>query len=353
MRRRRGRPSSGTTGPNSNELPALDELDPVLVWIADEADPRAALADPVRRPLRLDPLSRQFVERRVEVVDGQRDVAVAGPDLIRVDAEVVRQFELGRVFAWDAEEVVDRLVADRQLAPLLEAERLVEGDRPLRIGHAVARVDQLHAAILRVAPKPRPDLRVLPPALLEVERPQNAFPDIAAPLRNDLRRLVVDGDHELEPLHPELRECELRQEPQCLRGDPATPRLRHDNVAELGRPLLAFDARDHAEAEERSVVVLEREALPRPVSPSFLVLLHPGRAEARRHGLGDTRVPEDVGILGRAVERPGVLLGERHESHRHSRSSRISPKSTPSTHSPCRRYALRFTPSRTKPARSA
>src|ERR671924_1153327 len=145
MRRRRGRPSSGTTGPNSNELPALDELDPVLVWIADEADPRAPLAHPVRRPLRLDPLSRQFLERRVEVVDGQRDVAVAGPDLIRVDAEVVRQLELRRVLAWDAEEVVDRLVADRQLAPLLEAERLVEGDRPLRIGHAVARVDQLHA----------------------------------------------------------------------------------------------------------------------------------------------------------------------------------------------------------------
>jgi hypothetical protein len=36
-----------------------------------------------------------------------------------------------------------RLVADRQLAPPLEAERLVEADRGLRIGDAVARVDEL------------------------------------------------------------------------------------------------------------------------------------------------------------------------------------------------------------------
>jgi hypothetical protein len=46
------------------------------------------------------------------------------------------------------EEVVDGFVADRQLAAFLEAERLVEGERPLVVGDPVAGVDELHDAIL-------------------------------------------------------------------------------------------------------------------------------------------------------------------------------------------------------------
>jgi hypothetical protein len=46
-------------------------------------------------------------------------------ELVRVDAEVVGQLQLGLLFAGDAEEVVDRFLTDRQLPPLLQAERLV------------------------------------------------------------------------------------------------------------------------------------------------------------------------------------------------------------------------------------
>ena len=95
---------------------ALDQLDAVAVRVADEAEPRAALAYLVRLALGLDALGGQALERAVEVLDRQRDVPVAGAELVGVDAEVVGQLELGRVLTGDAEEVVRRLVADRQLA---------------------------------------------------------------------------------------------------------------------------------------------------------------------------------------------------------------------------------------------
>src|SRR5213083_880552 len=72
---------------------ALDELDPVLVRIAHEAQARAALADRVGRTLGLDALPGQALQGRVQIVDGDRNVAVAGADLVRVDAEVVGQLE--------------------------------------------------------------------------------------------------------------------------------------------------------------------------------------------------------------------------------------------------------------------
>src|SRR5436305_1359888 len=56
---------------------ALDELDAVLVRIADEADERASFAQAVRLALRLDSLLRQARKRRRHVVDRERDVAVA------------------------------------------------------------------------------------------------------------------------------------------------------------------------------------------------------------------------------------------------------------------------------------
>ena len=92
------------------------------------------------------PCSARLRERRVEVVGGDRDVAVAGADLVGVDAEVVRQLQARHVaVAGLVHEHVDRLVFDRQAPDLLEAERLVEGDRAVDVGDAVAGVDQRHA----------------------------------------------------------------------------------------------------------------------------------------------------------------------------------------------------------------
>ena len=70
---------------------ALDQLDPVAVWIAYEGDERATLAHLIFRALGLDSLGGQLVQRRVDVVHRDRDVAVAGAELVGVDAEVVRQ----------------------------------------------------------------------------------------------------------------------------------------------------------------------------------------------------------------------------------------------------------------------
>jgi hypothetical protein len=43
-------------------------------------------------------------------------VAVRGSELVGVDTEVVRELELGLLVTRNSEEVVDGLVADRQLA---------------------------------------------------------------------------------------------------------------------------------------------------------------------------------------------------------------------------------------------
>src|SRR6185503_20806523 len=71
---------------------------------------------------------------------------------VGVHAEVVGQLELGLRLPGHAEKIVDRLVANRQLAPLLEAQCLVERDRPFGIGDPVAGVDELHAAESTRAP---------------------------------------------------------------------------------------------------------------------------------------------------------------------------------------------------------
>src|SRR3954451_14152839 len=122
-------------------LPALDDLDAVAVRVAHEADPRAPLADAVGRLLRLDALVLEVLERRVEVRRGDRDVVVAGAELVGVDAVVVRELEAVLV-AGQAHEDVDRLFADRQAPALLEAEALVEGDRAVDVADAIAGVDE-------------------------------------------------------------------------------------------------------------------------------------------------------------------------------------------------------------------
>src|SRR4051812_29666247 len=131
-------------------LAALDELDPVAVRVADEAEPRAARAHGVRRALGLDALAGELLERPVEVVHGERDVPVAGAQLVGVDAEVVGELQ-AVVVPGQAHEDVDRLVPNRKLAALLEPERLVERDRAVWIGDSVAGVDQFHGARLTYA----------------------------------------------------------------------------------------------------------------------------------------------------------------------------------------------------------
>jgi hypothetical protein len=75
-------------------LAALDELDAVLVPVADEADARSALAHAVRRALGLDPVLRgERRERRVEVVDAYGDMAVSRAEVVRAPVVVVRQLE--------------------------------------------------------------------------------------------------------------------------------------------------------------------------------------------------------------------------------------------------------------------
>jgi L-alanine-DL-glutamate epimerase-like enolase superfamily enzyme len=69
-------------------------------------------------------------------------MAVAGADLVGlVAADVVGQLE-PRPVAGQAHEDVDRLLADRDPADLLEAEPLVEGDRAVEVSDPVAGVDQ-------------------------------------------------------------------------------------------------------------------------------------------------------------------------------------------------------------------
>src|SRR4051812_37033810 len=116
---------------------AVDQLDPVAVRVLDEADERAALTDAIRLSFRLDALLLQLLERRLEVVDRKRDVAVARADVVRAAVMVERELEL-LVLAGHAEEVVRRFALavpdDVHVAAELQAERLVEGAALLRIG---------------------------------------------------------------------------------------------------------------------------------------------------------------------------------------------------------------------------
>ena len=133
---------SGAGGSTSGASAGLDELDPVPVRIADEADPAAALAHLVGRLLGLDALAGKALERPVQVLDGHGDVVVAGAHLVRVDAVVVGQLQ-PRAVAGEAHEHVDGLVADGHPPELLEAQLLVEGDRLVDVADAVTGVDQL------------------------------------------------------------------------------------------------------------------------------------------------------------------------------------------------------------------
>src|SRR5205814_538046 len=108
-----------------------------------ETEQRTAFANTVRLALRLDPLRPELLERRRQVVDGERDMAVAGAELVRATVVVVGQLEL-LLLSGNAEEVVRRLLLtvpdDVHVATELEPERLVERPALLGIGDSVHRV---------------------------------------------------------------------------------------------------------------------------------------------------------------------------------------------------------------------
>ena len=76
---------SATRASSRRPLPpaAVDELDAVAVRVLDEAEAGAAFADAVGLALGSMPCSSSSRERRVEVVDADRDVAVARAEVVR------------------------------------------------------------------------------------------------------------------------------------------------------------------------------------------------------------------------------------------------------------------------------
>src|SRR5436305_4263314 len=121
----------------------FQQLDPVAVGVADEAQARAAVAHRVRRALVLDALFGELSERLVEVAGGDRDMAVAGAELIwLVVSNVVGQLEsrLGPVLGESHEDIYG-LIPDRQPPHLLKSKGPVELDRAVDIRDPVAGVN--------------------------------------------------------------------------------------------------------------------------------------------------------------------------------------------------------------------
>src|SRR6266540_2380104 len=350
---------------------ALDDLDPVAVRVADEAQERAALAHAVRLPFRPDSLLAEPLERVCEIVDADRDMAVAGAELVCAAVVVERQLEL-LLLARKAEEVVRRLelavAHDRQLAPELHSESLVEGAAPLRIGDADHRVQVArHAGILREGRlhvggplAERRDRERAERELVEEDAPAEQGHDVQlrehrGEARQELRAEQRDESRTLRPHDEQRRERELDEEEQRAGRD-------------------VHPEEERAEVRRREQVDDEQRAR-RP------------QAVGNRAGECGGRAPEEPCTAQRprrvrrervevlAVEAQTVVVGEPLARHEHARdeageegglrvdelpsrvhcskSSRITPYITPSVHSPCRRYALRLTPSLIHPARSA
>jgi hypothetical protein len=88
--------------------PRADQCLKLAVRIAYEADSRPTLTHPVRLTLGVDSLLVEAGEPFVEVVDGERDVAVAGAEIVGTSVLVERQLQL-LLLPWNSVEVVRRL----------------------------------------------------------------------------------------------------------------------------------------------------------------------------------------------------------------------------------------------------
>src|SRR3954447_23106039 len=146
------RPKSGRVGGSGARL--FYQLDPITVRIVHEAEEGAAFAHLVRRLLRLDALFGEARERRVEIVDADRNVPVAAAEVVGAAVVVEGQLEHG-LLVGDGEEVVRRLLLaaadDVHLAIEREPERLVERAALLRIRDPDHRVQETGAHLWTIS----------------------------------------------------------------------------------------------------------------------------------------------------------------------------------------------------------
>ena len=134
MRLRRADPSPSAR-PAPSRYPSGSRTKQITGPRCDPGPVRAA--SPARCPLPPAPRASRRGPPRPS------DVVVARAQVVRVDAVVVGQLE-HRILARQVHEDVDRLVADRPYAGLLEAELLVEGHGAVDVADAVAGVEVAH-----------------------------------------------------------------------------------------------------------------------------------------------------------------------------------------------------------------
>lgn len=91
----------------------------------------------------MDSVLAQAREGAVQVIGGDRDVTIAGTDLVAVHAGVECQLE-ARTVAGHSHEYVRRAVREVRPPDLLEAEGAVEANRSIDVGYPVAGVDERH-----------------------------------------------------------------------------------------------------------------------------------------------------------------------------------------------------------------
>src|SRR5215204_266223 len=125
-----------------------------------------------------------------------------------------------------------------------------------RLRPRVKRRDSWRCAL---AAEPRPDAEVASDVLLEPVRAEHALADVADPVGDALGAGVLDVDPELDPLQAEVVEAPFAQQPKRTGRDPAAPRSRAQDIADLALTRLPLDLDDHPEPEELAVVGLDGE----------------------------------------------------------------------------------------------
>src|SRR5690242_5916015 len=187
-----------------------------------------------------------------------------------------------------------------------------------------------------IARKARPELVVLAHALLDVERAQDPLANVAGPLGDDLRRLVADADHELEPHESALGEAPFGEQAQSRGPHSAAAGARRDEIAELAGPGLLLDPERHDAAQELARLVLDREGLARAVAAALLVAREPRAREVRRRRDRKAGEALHVGVVHHALERREVALGELHQADVHGAAAYCAAEVSNSQGAICR-----------------